>query len=771
MDEFRGSTDDIYTKTRSTRDRRCIIIVVAFVGIAAFIIGILIGRYAACPGEESPEVKSGVFLPGVPEALIKDGNPEISDLLLSGMKPNNIRENLKILTDKPHLAGTEANHELARKLKAFWEENGIDHVTLAPYQVLLSYPNMSNLNFVEILDDKGRSVYKSNLTEPILTPEENKTDVVSPFNAYSPPGDVKGDLVYVNYGRLEDYLYLEANTSINIMGKIVLARYGKIFRGNKVRLAEERGAIGVILYSDPDDITSGVVDKVYPNDWWLPPSGAQRGSIYLGVGDPMTPGYPAIETAYRKKDPDEWMPGIPCHPIGYGIAVKLMRELGGTEVPPDWRGKMNSTYRFGDGFQSPGWKARIFVSTADKLVTTYNAIGMIRGAVEPDRYVLIGNHRDAWVFGALDPSSGTATMMEMSRVMGQLVKSGRWRPRRSIVFCSWGAEEYGLVGSMEWVEHYNKVLGARAIAYLNVDIAVEGNFSLRALGTPMIYKSLFAAAQKVPNPNRTEVMAGRTTVYDTWKATFPSDKYDTPEVALPGSGSDYAPFRDRIGIPCVDIRYTWDKRALKLSAYPMYHSVYETFYLVDKIMDIGFKYHKAVGQVWTEMARNLADSLILPFNLTDYSNTLKGLGDNLLSQFGKLMDDNGVLTEYLKQAISNFTETANQFEKQILQVNKYNPIEVRRINDQLMQVDRAFLDPFGLPGRKYKRHLIFTESALDTYSGSSFPGLTDALTNIVHNQDVTNQWEIVKKHYSVILQAIQGAAALLKDVDNFVYDY
>lgn len=294
---------------------------------------------------------------------------------------------------------------------------------------------------------------------------------------------------------------------------------------------------------------------------------------------------------------------------------------------------------------------------------------------------------------------------------------------------------------------------------------------MRALGTPLIFNSLYSAAQKVPNPNKTEIQAGRKTVYDTWKATFPSQQYDRPDVSLPGSGSDFAPFRDRVGIPCVDIRYTWDKRALKLSAYPMYHSVYETFYLVDNIMDIKFNYHKAVGQVWLEMARNLADSLILPFNVTDFSNTLRDLAESLLSRFGKLMDDNGIKTGYLRQEIQNFTEAVQEFEKQLLKINRKDPLVIRRVNDQLMQIDRAFLDPFGLPGRKYKRHLIFTESNIDTYSGSSFPGLSDALTNILNEKDVPNQWEIVRKHYSVILQAIQGAAAILKDTDNFVFDY
>ncbi|XP_053398009.1 N-acetylated-alpha-linked acidic dipeptidase 2-like [Mercenaria mercenaria] len=761
------STDSLFNNKKP--QSRCLVISLGIGCIAMFVIGILIGRFATCP-DEKPAERPGLFLPGVSEALVSNGDPLIRDELMNSISSDRIRENLRMLTENPHLAGTDENHQLALKLKEHWEDVGLDHVTLTPYRVLLSYPNMNDLNYVELLDENNGTAYKSNLTEPILTQEENKTNVVPPFNAYSAPGDIYGDLVYVNYGRVEDYIYLEQNKSINVSGKIVFARYGKIFRGDKVHLAEKRGAIGVVLFSDPEDVTDGDINQVYPKDWWLPPSGAQRGTVYIGDGDPLTAGYPAIDTAYQKLSPDEYLPGIPCHPIGYGIAIHLMRNLGGGAVPQNWQGGMNVTYRFGDGFRTTGWRAHIKVSTSNKNVTVYNAVGIIRGSIEPDRYVLIGNHRDAWVLGALDPSSGTAIMMEISRVMGQLVKSGRWRPRRSVIFCSWGAEEYGLVGSTEWVEHYTKSLGARAIAYLNVDIAVQGNFTFRALGTPLIFKSLYEATKKVPNPNATEISEGRKTVYDTWMKATPWEEFQRPLITLPGSGSDYAPFRDRLGVPVVDLRYTWDNR-LKLSAYPMYHSVYETFYLVDEIMDRGFHYHKAIGQIWTEMARDLADSLIIPFNVSDYSSVITDIGRTFMESFRQLMDTNGIDTALLDDAIANFTIAVEQFESQMQKANLKDPFVVRRINDQLMQLDRAFLDPAGLPDRKLKRHILFAESTVDNYAGSRFPGLSDALTKIKLGEDVENQWQTVRKHYSVILFTFQSASATLKDVSDFMFSY
>ncbi|XP_053398140.1 N-acetylated-alpha-linked acidic dipeptidase 2-like [Mercenaria mercenaria] len=749
-------------------DTRVLYISIGVGSLTAFVVGILIGRFATCPDEE-PEEKQGLYLQGVSENLIKDGDPLIGDELMGSINTNNIRENLRMLTALPHLAGTEQNHKLAREIKQHWENAGLDHVTMTPYRVLLSYPNMSDLNYVELLDERNQTKYKSDLREPVLTPEENVTGVVPPFNAYSAPGDIYGDLVYVNYGRVEDYEYLE-NKTINISGKIAFARYGKIFRGDKVHLAELRGAIGVILFSDPEDVTDGDITNVYPHDWWLPPSGTQRGTVYIGDGDPLTADYPAIETAYRELDPQNYLPSIPCHPIGYGIAINLMRKLGGEMVPENWRGGMNVTYRFGNSFQTSGWKAHIKVSTSNQNVTTYNTIGIIKGEIEPDRYVLLGNHRDAWVFGGLDPSSGTAVMMEIARAMGELVKSGKWRPRRSIVFCSWGAEEYGLIGSTEWVEHYTKSLGARAVGYLNVDIAVEGNFSLEAEGTPMLYSALIKATKKVSNPNVAEYEAGRKRVYDTWMKTSPAAKFKRPEISLPGAGSDYAPFRDRLGVPVMDIRFTWNRR-FKVSSYPMYHSAYETFYLVNKIMDKGFKFHTAVGQIWTEVARDLADSLIVPFDITDYSTVLNDLADTLLANFGQEMSANGLDTALLQAAVANFTQAGKDFKAQIQAANLNDPFVVRRINDQLMQLDRAFLDPAGLPGRRLKRHIIFAESTIDTYSGSSFPGLSDALTEIRVGNNIEKQWEDVRKHFSVILFSIQSAAGTLKDVSNFMFDY
>ncbi|XP_071164480.1 N-acetylated-alpha-linked acidic dipeptidase 2-like [Mytilus edulis] len=745
--------------------------------IVGFVIGILIGRFATCPEENEVPKQDGTFLLGVSDSIIKDGDPKISEEIINGIRADNIRKYLRELSEYPHLAGTPADWEQADKLRKFWTDNGLDEVFISEYDVLLSYPNTTdedNMNQIQIVDNStGNIIYKSPLYEDILDESENKSNVVPPFNAYSKPGTVESDqLIYVNYGRVEDYTHLDS-LNITVSGKIVIARYGKIFRGDKANLAYVHGAIGIILYSDPADYAMGQTDssQVYPHDWWLPASGAQRGTIFLGSGDPLTPGYPATETAYRlgEDEPEAGLPKIITHPVGYGVAEKILQQMTGDNVSSEWEGKVpNVTYRYGGQLTNQTWKVKMRISTANKRVKTYNVIGIIRGAIEPDRYVLMGNHRDAWVFGAIDPSSGTAVMKEVSRVMGQLVKSKKWRPRRSIIFCSWGAEEYGLVGSVEWVEQYIKNLAERSLAYLNVDLALQGNFSLRALATPLLYDVVFSATKKVPNPDSTEI---HKTVYDKWKASFPKDSSDpnsVPSVGGVGSGSDYAPMVQMVGLPVCDVRYTFDPKKYPLSSYPLYHSKYETFKAVDEIMDRGFKHHQATGQVWAEMARTLADTMIIPLDVVNFSNELISLVNTLDNDYGTMLRNNNITFDDLKSVTNNLKTEAMAFKSRVDNVEKYNPLAVRHINDQLILFERSFLDPQGLPGRPYARHVLFAESQVNTYAGSSFPGLVDSLFEIEKDPDQKGRWNIVKKHFSVILFTIESATSTLRDVTKFM---
>ncbi|XP_067681222.1 N-acetylated-alpha-linked acidic dipeptidase 2-like [Haliotis asinina] len=769
--------DDSGTGKYHSNRKRNLIIVGIFVLLVGLCVGILIGRYGICRDqsqiEPTPE-KDGVFLPGIPEAIIKDGDPEIGKQLIDAVNNKNIEEYLRYLTLNPHVAGSQTNLDLANWIKDKWMEWGFDDVKLTPYDVLLSFPDADNPNVVRVLNDTGGVVYESPLKEANLTGEDHP-DALPPYNAYSPAGLVEGDMVYVNYGRVEDYDWLEKNASMNVTGKIVIVRYGKIFRGSKVQIAADHGAIGVIIFSDPADYTWEGDPRVYPETWWLPGSGAQRGSIFAGVGDPLTPGYPAIKSAYRyaENSSEVTLPKIPAHPIGYDIADKILRVMRGDEAPAAWRGGLNITYRLGPGLEKTGWKIQMNISTGNQIKTAYNVIGIIQGQIEPDRYVLMGNHRDAWVYGAIDPSSGTAVMMETARVMGQLVKSGKWRPRRSVMFCSWGAEEYGLLGSNEWVEQYRKNLRERAVAYLNVDISMQGNYSIRALGTPLLYRATYEAAKKVPNPNDAEVAAGRPTAYDTWLHSFPWKDEDGNSLNIPvinslGSSSDFAPLLQITGVTAVDFRYTYNTHKYKVASYPLYHSVYETFYAVKNIIDKEFEYHRAVSRMAAELARSLSDSLIIPFNVSDYSWALdsyrkaldKNYGDKLRPQISNYDD--------LQLVIANFSTEVEAFNDRVNKMNRNDPMAIRAVNDQLTLLEKAFLDNEGLPDRSTKKHLLLAESSTDSYAGSSFPGLVDLLFEIEKDRDVEARWERVKRHFSVILFTIDSAASTLRDVIRFI---
>ena len=277
----------------------------------------------------------------------------------------------------------------------------------------------------------------------------------------------QGPLVYVNYGRQEDFQLISAK--LNITGCICIARYGKGFRGKKATYAAEYGCSGLILYSDPYDYALNGTDRFYPNSWWLPGSGVQSGTLkdaYFGNGDPLTPVYPAVKGSYRIDPKNVKLPRIPVYPIGFEDAVNLLAGMTGEVVPTSWVGKLNVAYRFGPGFFSPELRVKMEVQTISKMATIQNVFGFIKGHEEPDRYVLLGNHHDTWAYGAIDPHSATAAMLELSRAMAELVRVG-WRPRRTLVFCSWSAEEYEPIGSREWVENFVHILGNRAVAYFS----------------------------------------------------------------------------------------------------------------------------------------------------------------------------------------------------------------------------------------------------------------------------------------------------------------
>ncbi|XP_069739418.1 glutamate carboxypeptidase 2-like isoform X3 [Phaenicophaeus curvirostris] len=626
---------------------------------------------------------------------------------MAEMKAENIKQFLHNFTRLPHLAGTKENLHLAQQVQTEWKEFGLDHVQLVHYDVLLSYPDAAKPNYISIIDEHGNEIFNTSLSEPPPPGYEAVRDVVPPYSAFSAQGMPEGELVYVNYGRTEDFFKLERDMGINCTGKIVIARYGKIFRGNKVKNAESAGAKGVILYSDPADYCASGVDP-YPNGWNLPGGGAQRGNVLNlnGAGDPLTPGYPAKEYTYRlDKASGVGLPKIPVHPIGYHDAGVLLRNMGGYAPPhTSWKGSLNVSYNIGPGFITnySTRKVKMHIHSNNEVRRIYNVIGTIRGTLEPDRYVILGGHRDSWVFGGIDPQSGAAVVHEIVRSFGKLKRKG-WRPRRTVIFASWDAEEFGLLGSTEWAEENAKILQARGVAYINADSSVEGNYTLRVDCSPLMYRLVYSLTKE---------------------------------------------------------------NVEKYSSYPVYHSVYETYELVERFYDPTFKNHLTVAQVRGGLVFELANSVVLPFDCRDYASAVSNYAQiiyNLSRNHEEELATYSVSFDPLFSAVKNFTEAAASFHERQEQIDINNLLAVRTLNDQLMFLERAFIDPLGLPGRPFYRHIIFAPSSHNKYAGESFPGIYDAMFDIKNKADQHEAWEEVKRQISIAAFTVQAAAETLKE--------
>ncbi|XP_064025882.1 N-acetylated-alpha-linked acidic dipeptidase 2-like isoform X3 [Pogoniulus pusillus] len=678
--------------------------------LGCFLLGFLAGWFTK-PTDRTPD-SSDVY-------------PNVRQKLVAEMKAENIKQFLRSFTKLPHLAGTEQNLLLAKQIQGQWKEFGLDSAELIHYDVLLSYPNETQPNYISIVDDQGNEIFNTSLSEPPPQGYENVTDILPPYNAFSAQGVPEADLVYVNYGRTEDFFKLERDMGINCTGKIVIARYGKIFRGNKVKNAILAGAQGIILYSDPADYCAPGVDA-YPGGWNLPGGGVQRGNVLNlnGAGDPLTPGYPAKEYTFRYKvNEGVGIPKIPVHPIGYHDAEVLLRAMGGPAAPDSsWKGTLNVSYNVGPGFADSfaTRKVRMHVHTNNKITRIYNTIGILRGAVEPDRYIILGGHRDSWVFGGIDPTTGAAVLQEIVRSFGKMKLEG-WRPRRTIIFASWDAEEFGLLGSTEWAE------------ILSPDEGYEN-------------KSL----------------------YESWLDKDPATENNSfPRINKLGSGSDFEAYFQRLGIASGRVRYTKNRKADKFSNYPVYHTVYETFELVEKFYDPTFKKQLTIAQLRGKLVYELADSQVIPFDCRHYGEALKQHSNRiykLAKKHEEQMKLYKVSFDSLFSAVVNFSKAAAEFHRRLEEVNKKDPIAVRIMNDQLMFLERAFIDPLGLPGRKFYRHIIFAPSSHNKYAGESFPGIYDAMFDIESKAAQQEAWEEVKRQISVAAFTVQAAAGTLKEV-------
>ncbi|XP_036286302.1 aminopeptidase NAALADL1 [Pipistrellus kuhlii] len=729
-------------------------------GAAALLgLGIILGHFAIPKGAD----------PAPSASASQDLDPEILEVVMGLLSASRIRENLRELSREPHPASSRQDEALVQLLLQHWQdpESGLDSVETSSYEVLLSFPSPEQPNRVAIVGPAGNISFSCRQSKENLTGEQGGPDVLPPYAAYAPPGTPQGLLVYANRGSEEDFKELQAQ-GIRLNGTIALTRYGGVGRGAKAVNAAKHQVAGVLVYTDPADINDGhsLPNETFPHSWHLPPSGVERGSYYEYFGDPLTPYLPAKPSSFRL-DPDTapGFPPIPIQPIGFEDAQVLLCNLQGPPAPAAWQGALGCDYRLGPGFQPGGMFAdsQVNMSVYNRLElrNSSNVLGVIRGAAEPDRYVLYGNHRDSWVHGAVDPSSGTAVLLELSRVLGTLVKKGIWRPRRSIVFASWGAEEFGLIGSTEFTEEFSSKLRERAVAYVNVDISVFANATLRAQGTPPVQSVLFSAAKQISAPG-----PGGLSIYDNWLRYFnrSSPAYGlVPSLGSLGAGSDYAPFIHFLGISSMDIAYTYDRSKTSARIYPTYHTAFDTFGYVDKFVDPGFGSHQAVARTAGSVLLRLSDSLFLPLNVSDYSETLRSFLQAAQQHLGAQLEGEGISLAPLVTAVGKFEREAVALSRHIsaLQKGTFDPLQVRMLNDQLMLLERAFLNPRAFPEERYYSHVLW---APRHSSVATFPGLANACARALNTDPGSAAWAEVRRQLSIVVAALEGAAATLRPV-------
>ncbi|CAF1046308.1 unnamed protein product [Didymodactylos carnosus] len=607
------------------------------------------------------------------------------------------------------MAGTPDDLRSANVIFDRWKNDGLT-VFKPSYNVLLSYPNNETVNRV-IVRNGATILVETEGKEKIYDPQLPPT--VNPFLAYTPNGTfTSSNLYYANYGRLEDFENLIAKVSLTaLQNSTVICRYGKIFRGDKVMHAQQFGAKAAILYNDPQDYApfGTTQDVTYNNTWFLPDSGAQRGSSYTSNGDPLTPIYPSKDYMFHLNEDIDTLPKIPAQPISYTEARDIMQYMTGEDVPDEWKGAMTVPYKYGGPLNNSN---TITVTSYNKREPrdTYNVIGIMEGEIEPG-----------------------------------------FKPRRSLMFCSWGAEEYGLIGSVEWVQEYVKVLSARIVSYLNLDVAVEGNWTVDVKSSPLLYNVIVDAAKTVPS-----AYDGSKTVHDKWMEVHNNE----PKIEYGlGSGSDFLAFDQLAGSSNFDTSYGFDPKSHgNLGSYPLYHTSYEVFSMVEKFVDPEFKAHQTMGQFTGALALRLSESALIPFSVEHYTKAL----NIALADLEKEKPLNTNLTS-LKISIDEYGAAAVDFVEKAKDIDKNNPYAIRVYNDQLLQLERAFINPHGLASDTPDfKHIIYAPSKGNQYAASGFPSITGAFA--------TGDSEEIKKQISIATYFIKGATSVLKQPFNFITD-
>jgi N-acetylated-alpha-linked acidic dipeptidase len=630
------------------------------------------------------------------------------------------QEELKTLTAAPHVAASKEDYDTALYVAAKFKAAGLD-TQIVPYKAWMNLPQEV---FLEARNAEGKILMTGPSRERVDNdPYQDDPRVLPAFNGSSPSCDVTADAVYANYGRPEDFKKLD-DLHISVAGKIVLARYGMNFRGVKVYLAQQRRAAGVIIYSDPADDGYFQGDK-YPHGPWRPDTGVQRGSVqymFKYPGDASTPDVASTPgLAASRRLPVSQMtslPTIPSMPLSYHDAAPMLENMGGPVAPREWQGALPFSYHLG-GAGLIKVHLRLKMDYAER--TIWDVIGKIPGAELPDEWVVSGNHRDAWVFGAVDPGSGTTAMLEAVHGVGSLLAQG-WKPRRTMFFCSWDGEEEGLIGSTEWAEDHAKQLG-HAVAYINTDASVSGPH-FEASAVPSLKQFIREVTMEVSSPKGGSV-------YDQWKRDQgdaaqrrSGNTYNDSRAAAQmngetrvgdlGSGSDYTPFIQHLGVPSTDVGST--------GPYGVYHSAFDNYAWFVMNADPTFAYEQQMARVFGLEALHMADADVLPYDYVTYGRQIQAYLFSAQARAKEAgltsVDFNaalGAATRFMAAATVTYSKELS---------SAGNPAA---LNASLRAVEEDLLTPEGLPGRPWFRHTIFAPGEYTGYAAVVIPGVNEAI--------------------------------------------
>jgi N-acetylated-alpha-linked acidic dipeptidase len=665
-------------------------------------------------------------------------------------------EHLKTLTAAPHWASSPEDYATAIYVADRFKAAGID-TKIVPYKVLLNKPVKIE---IEAFDAQGKKLM-SGPTPEHVDPQKNGGDpfqddprILPAFNGSSPSGDVTGEVVYANYGTLADFKKL-AEMGVSVKDKIVLVRYGANFRGVKVYIAQQYGAKGVLIYSDPAD-DGYYRGDIYPKGPFRPESAVQRGSVqFLPIypGDAQTPGVastPELPDSKRVTDTRGNEPSIPSNPISYKDAMPILKCLGGAESPRAWQGALPFTYHVGG---SNKVTVHMHLEQDIALRTIWDVIGTIPGSdkAQKDDWVVAGNHRDAWVFGAVDPNSGTAAMLETVHGLGELLKQG-WKPKRTIVLGSWDAEEEGLIGSTEWAEDNADRL-AHAVAYFNTDVGVSGS-DFKAAAVPSLKQFVREIAKQVPSPK-----GG--TVYEQWKlsqtteadrrmvtnAGFPGspartaiDAENEIRVGNLGSGSDYTPFIQHLGVPSTDIGSE--------GPYGVYHSAFDNYNWFIKFADPTFVYEQQQARIFGLEILHMADADVLPYDYQLYGKEIISYLDGAQKR---------AVASKLTLDFAPALAAAQRFEAAGTAVHARQlapPSKPAPFNSSLRNAETALLAPAGLPHRPWYKHLIYAPGEFTGYAAVVIPGVNEGISA----PDAPR----AQSQLAVLAEALNRSAAILE---------